>query len=561
MFEELTLIIAIATAVSLVMRFLKQPMMIGYILAGVIVGPTVLNIDTSTDTLHTFGEFGVALLLFIMGLNLNIKVIREIGKVALLASLSQVAIVGGITFAVATVMGYSQTVALYIAVALSLSSTIIVIKLLSDKKEQSRLYAKISVGFLIIQDFLATIAVLFVASSNGGNIEVKQFMLLASKGAVLLGSMLIFRYMILPHMNKLVARSQEFLFLFAISMALGIATLSKIAGFSLEIGALLAGMTLASMPYAIEISSRLKPLRDFFLVLHFIILGSMVDPNVISSSPIKTVVFSLIVLIFNPIAILIIMGLMGYTRKTSFKAGLAMTQVGEFSLILLVLANHHNYIDSATVSLITSVALITIAISTYMIIYSENLYNLTEKHLKLFERRKAKELNERRRRYDLVLFGYQRGGHEFLSTFKKISKKFIVVDYDPNVIDFLEQKQIDYIYGDATDIDLLEEINLKHSKMVVSMISDLGTNKGLASWLQDNNPHCVIIVSADNAEEASELYKLGVSYVILPHYIGSEKISSFIKKSELNKTAFKQYRERHLNYLQTHSSELIESVE
>ena len=135
-----------------------------------------------------------------------------------------------------------------------------------------------------------------------------------------------------------------------------------------------------------------------------------------------------------------------------------------------------------------------------------------------------------------------------------------MVDYDPSVIDFLEQRNIEYMYGDATDSDLLEELNLKHSKLIVSTITDQGTNKSLAKWLEINNPYAVFITTADNAEQAAELYEQGVSYVMLPHYIGSEKIGAFIKRSELKKTAFKEYREKHLQYLQSHH-ELFGSTE
>src|SRR5690606_36105011 len=159
--------------------------------------------------------------------------------------------------------------------------------------------------FLIVQDFLATLAVLLVSSSSSGQITWQDFLPLASKGGALLGGLIIFRYLLLPHLNSLIARSQEFLFLFSIAWALGIATLSKSAGFSLEIGALLAGMTIASMPYATEVASRLKPLRDFFIVLHFVMLGWMVDVGVIQSSPKRTLLFSLIVLVVNPISVLI----------------------------------------------------------------------------------------------------------------------------------------------------------------------------------------------------------------------------------------------------------------
>lgn len=551
-FEELTLVIVFAVAVSLIMRALKQPLMIGHIITGVLVGPAVFNIVQDIHTIEIFAEFGIALLLFIIGLGLNLHILKDISKVAILASLAQVLFVGGTAYAAAILIGYSQTVALFIALALSMSSTIIVLKLLSDKKETGRLYAKVSIGFLLVQDLLATVAVLFVSSSSSGHITWDDFKPLALKGGALLAGVTIIRYLVLPRLHKLIGKSQEFLFIFAIAWALGTAVLSARAGFSLQIGALLAGVALASMPYATEVASRLKPLRDFFIVLHFVMLGALVNLDVIVSSPKRTLLFSLIVLVVNPISVLIIMGLMGYTKKTSFKAGISMTQVGEFSLILLAVAASYGYIAADDVSLITFVALLTIAASTYMILYADKLYAFCERYLRMFERRKARDDNERRRRYDLVLFGYQKGGHEFLPIFRKVSKKHIVVDYDPSVIDYLEQKNIEYMYGDATDPDLLDELNLRHAKLIVSTITDHGTNKYLATWLEDNNPYAVFITTADSAHEAAALYDRGASYVMLPHYIGSEKIGAFLKRSDLTKTAFKGYREQHLKYLQTH---------
>lgn len=551
-FEDLTLIIVLAVAISFIMRLLKQPLMIGHIITGVLVGPAVLNLVNGAETIEIFAEFGIALLLFIIGLGLSLRVFKDVGKVAILASLAQVIFVGGAAYVVATLFGYPHLVSLLIAIALSLSSTIIVLKLLSDLKEQSRLYAKVSIGFLLIQDLLATLAVVFVSSSASGSITLDDFIPLASKAGLVIAGLVVARYAILPHLNATIAKSQEFLFLFSIGWAIGIATLFQSIGFSLEIGALIAGITLASMPFAPEAASRLKPLRDFFIVLHFVILGSLLEIGVVQHSLWQALALAAVVLILNPFSVLLIMGLMGYTKRTSFKAGLAMTQVGEFSLILLAVANRYGYIDAQVVSMVTFVALLTIGVSTYAIIYSDQVYRFFERYLRLFERRKAKDEHHRRKRYDLVLFGYQRGGHEFLPVFRKLSNKYVVVDYDPHVVDFLEQRDIEYIYGDASDPDMLEEINLMHSKLVVSTITDLNTNLLLANWLDKNNASAVFIATADNAEEAARLYELGTSYVMLPHYIGSEKIGSFIKRSGLKKAEFRHFREQHLNYLQSH---------
>ncbi len=558
-FTDLSQVIAIGVLISLFMRIIKQPMIIGYILTGVAVGPTFLNIIQGSASIEIFAQFGIALLLLIVGLGLNTRVIREVGKIAALIGIGKVIIATTIGFAVGKLFGYSTVASLYIGIAMSFSSTIIILKLLTDKKEQNRLYGKISIGFLLVEDLIATLVLILVSSTAKGSFTFTDFTTLLYKSGLLIGSLILVRMVILPRLNKFIANSQEFLFLFAIGWGLGIATLFSWAGFSLEIGALLAGVTLASMPYAQEISSRLKPLRDFFIVLFFISLGSHLILHDIGTILPQALFLSALVLVGNPLIVITIMGLSGYTKKTSFKSGIAGAQVSEFSFILLLLANQLGKVSNEVLSLVTLVALITIAVSSYTFIYSDQLYALFEKYLSLFERKKLRSERERRERFDLVLFGYHKGGRDFLQVFEQLKKPHMVVDYDPSVIDALEAKGTRYVYGDATDLELLTEINLESSKLVVSMITDFPTNQFLANWLQANNPHAVYICTADTIEQAAELYSLGVSYVVLPHFLGTEKISAFIRKSGLKKSEFKHYREKHLVYLQTHYEEFATS--
>ncbi len=552
-FAELSIIIAVAVGMSLFMRIIRQPMIIGHILTGLLVGPSFLELIKSPETINVFSEFGIALLLFIVGLGLNPRIIKEVGKIAGAIAFVKIAVTTGLGFIISRVLGYEVQAALLIGISLSFSSTIIILKLLADKKELSRLYGKVSIGFLLVEDIIATFALVIVAASaSGGGISLEDFGVLLLKFGGLVSGIILLRVLLINHMNQIIAKSQDFLFLFAIGWALGIAALFQHYGFSLEIGALIAGVVLASLPYAQEISSRLKILRDFFIVLFFIGLGSHLELHNITAVLPNAALLALIVLIGNPIVVMTVMGLSGYTKKTSFKTGMTGSQVSEFSLILLLLADRSNLVGKEVVSLVTIVALLTIAISTYMIIYSDTLYLFFERYLHMFERKHVKEKKERRAHYDLVLIGYQKGGHEFLKVFKQLKKKYVIVDYDPSVIDILEHHNEEYLYGDVTDPELLEEINLEHSRLIVSTITDLPTNLQLAQWIEKYSPHAVFIATADSAEEAAELYEAGSAYVILPHYIGSEKISSFIRRSGLKKTEFKHFREKHLSYLQSH---------
>ena len=187
-----------------------------------------------------------------------------------------------------------------------------------------------------------------------------------------------------------------------------------------------------------------------------------------------------------------------------------------------------------------------------MFIYADRLFLLLERYLSLFERKKVKKERTSQRAFEAIVFGYKKGGQEFVKTFRSMQTKFIVVDYDPDVIDTLNSKNVDYLYGDANDAELLEELDLTKLKIVVITLSDFATNAFLLQLLERTNPSCVIICHADNIHEAAELYTLGASYVMLPHYIGNERMSAFIKKNGFKKTEYRKFHDKHIAYLRTH---------
>lgn len=549
-FNELSLIIVVGAVMALIMRLLKQPLIIGHILTGVIAGPALLHVVKSDNTIEIFSKIGITLLLFIIGLGLNPKVVRELGKVAGLGGLLQISSTGLVGFLAAKLLGRTDTEAIFVGAGLAFSSTIIILKLLSDKREQTRLYAKISVGILLIQDIAATFAlILTTAHRSSGGLEFGQLGSLLIRGALLLAPLFIFTGYILPHFQQLVAGSQEFLFLFAIGWGFGIAAAFEHYGFSVEIGALFAGVALASLPYAQEVGARLRPLRDFFVIVFFISLGTRLSGGSLTTNLSQVVLFSLVVLLIKPLIIMTILSAMRYTKRTAFKTATALAQISEFSLIFTILAASNGLISNDLIGTMTLVALISITFSSYGIVYSDRLYERLSKYLSIFERGITRSDNDRNRRYELVLFGHKKGGSEFVKVFRSLKKPYIVVDYDPEVIDSLEHHDVNYIYGDAADIEFLEELGLDKAKLIVSVIGDFQTNEFLGNWLAKHNKDAVYICSADNGSQAADLYEHGSSYVMLPHYIGSEKISAFIKHSGLSKTAFRKFRAQHLEQI------------
>lgn len=552
-FFGLSVIIAIGTAVAMFMRSIGQPLIIGHIITGIIVGPAFLQISSSPDTLTFFGEIGIAFLLFIIGLGMNPRVIGEVGRASFIVATVQIATITTIGWFVCTALGLSSTEALVVGLGLSVNSTIVALKLLSDHKEQGRLYGKLTIGILLVEDIAAAIALIVIASAKDGEwLALGSLVSLVFKGALIGGAMYWISRYVLPKFQKLIAGEQETLFLFAIAWGLGGAALLAKAGFSLEIGALAAGVFLASRPYAQEIAARLRPLRDFFVIIFFIALGTVVSFANISEYFWIIVASVFIVVAVKPLILLTAIGALGYTKRTSFKASIALTNVSEFSIIFAILAVSQGLIDQTIVSLLTIIALSSIAISTYLVTFGDQLYARLAGYLNLFERRKAQADVKPEVNYELVLFGYQRGGHEFVSLFRKMHKKYVVIDYDPEIIDILITRKINHLYGDATDVELLEEAGVERARLIVSTIPDFQVNSFLLDYLERKNPRAVVILHSDDPLEAAKYYEAGASYVVLPHYIGSEKVSEFIGKSGLTKGAFNKQRKRHLDYLEKH---------
>ncbi|MBW3568525.1 cation:proton antiporter [Candidatus Parcubacteria bacterium] len=556
-FTELSVVILVTAIVSIVMKILRQPLILGYILAGLLVGPSIFNLIQSVEMFQTFSALGIALLLFIIGLGMNVSELRKLGKVVPLIAGMSLLTITLLGFASSSLMGFSITEALLIGLALFFSSTIIIIKILSDKREQGRLHGQIAIGVILVEDIIATFALLFIVAGEDGQFNLEQILLLLGKGLLLLAFLAICSTRILPKVSRYMAGTQELLFLFAIAWGFGIATLFKISGFSIEVGALFAGVALAASPYVQEIASRLKPLRDFFVVLFFITLGQSMSLGNIASGIIPAMILSAIVIIGKPLIITSTMGFLGYTKRVSFKTGINLSQISEFSIILVVLAVSSGLARPEVASIITLVAIITIAISTYLMHYDDQLFaKFDQIKFKLFEKEVTYREHKRSEGYPIVLLGYHHGGHEFVRIFKQMKHRFMVIDYDPEIIDLMEQQKIAYLYGDVTDTELLKEANIEKSKLVVSTISDHSTNVFLVNLILKSNPDCAIICHAENVHQATELYDLGASYVMIPHYIGSEKIGQFIKRTGLNKAEFKKFRDRHLAHLENHAPDI-----
>ncbi|MBI5072692.1 cation:proton antiporter [Candidatus Woesearchaeota archaeon] len=554
---QLSMVILIAIVFGAIMRLLKQPLLIGYILTGIVASPSLLNLVSSTDSITVLSQIGIAFLLFMVGLTINPRVIKEVGRVSVISAVGQVLFTAIICYFLAKFLGFSTIAAEYIAVATTFSSTIIIMKLLSDKGDLDKLYGRIAIGFLIVQDLIAVFVLMLISSTANTFTTTMSLPAQIARtlfvGVGVLFLLFLIGMYVLPKILDRVAKSQEFLLLFSVGWCLLLAALFWAMNFSLEIGALLAGITLSLSPYRYEISSKMKPLRDFFIVIFFIILGAQLSFGNMQHSFSSILIFSLFILIGNPLILMIIMGFLGYTKRTSFEVGLTVAQVSEFSFIMIALGVKVGHLTQDILAFMTIVGLITIAGSTYLIMYSEKWYALCEPWLGIFERKGKKQDAKKvshAQKYDILLFGYNRMGYDLLESFKKLKKKFLIVDYDPEIVLKLTKAGYDCKYGDASDVELLEELSISKAKMIISTIPDTNINALLIKKTREKNSHSICIVISHYVDEAMHLYKAGATYVVMPHFIGGGHTSTMIKRYGLNVNKFLKERASHLKNLQ-----------
>ena len=527
LFAELSIVIGVAFAVSIVMSILRQPLIIGHIITGLIVGPVIAK-SLSPDTFTLFSQIGIAILLFTVGINLNPKTIKEFGVVALVTGVGQVVITSLIGYFVAISIGFSNIASLYIGIALAFSSTIIILKLISDKGDMETLYAKISIGFLLIQDFIAITLMFIIPLMSAGDSTFGQISIVFARSIIMIALVLVLGFYFLPKINKFLAKNLELLFLFSLVWGLGIANLFKFTGFSIEAGALIAGIALSNLPSRHEINAKITPLRDFFIILFFILLGSQMSSTNVFEILTPAIIFSLFVLIGNPLILMIIMGILGYKKRTSLQTGLVVAQVSEFSLILMALGVSFGHISNKELSLVTFVALITIFGSSYLIMYSDKIYKAISKYLNIFEKKNAKEKRIRKEKYPIILFGGNRVGYDFIEQFNKTGKPFLVIDHDPENVELLKKQGVNVDYGDAMDLDYLESLELSEIELVVSTIPDPNANLLINEVVREQNKNAIVVVVSHKIQDALSHYQNGVNYVILPHFLGGFQASKIV---------------------------------
>ena len=479
-FVSVALILALAVAGGAIAKLLRQPVVVSFIVVGILAGPTAFNLVEGAEEIRLFAKFGIAILLFLVGLKLDFHMIRSTGKVALIAGLSQVAFTAAVGFGLAVLFGFETTTALYIAVALTFSSTIIIIKLIGDKRELDTLYGRIAVGILIVQDILvvaAMVVIVTIGTPGEGSVVTDLVVTLASS-AVFLGVAAFASRFVLEKVLDWISKSPELTLLFGVAWAIVLAAISTLIGLSMEIGAFVAGVSLASTAYRESLGARMVSLRDVMLLFFFIELGASLTFADALGQLWPAIVLSVFVLVGKPLIVFTIMGWMGYRSITSFRTGVALAQISEFSLILIALGFSLGQVDSAVLSLVTLVAVFTITVSSYFILYTDKLYSMMQGFMHLFERGKAEAVDEESQSlsFDAIVVGSGRFGTEVISGLISSGSSVLAVDLDPDALARAREIGAETLFGDVGDPDFAKMLPMHQSDTLICTAPDRSTN-------------------------------------------------------------------------------------
>ena len=528
-FFDIGAIIIIATVFAFIAKALKQPLIPAYVLTGIIIGP-ILGLITNTEIITTLSEIGIAFLLFIVGLEMDLRKLRDVGLISSVGGMVQMLSIFTATFILAVFLGFVYREAIYLGLIIAFSSTMVVVKLLSDKHEIDTLHGRIIIGFLLMQDIIAILALSVLLTID--NFSFSFLILSVVKGIVVFLVAVAASKFLFPALFEFAAKSQELLFIAAVSVSFAFSILFYYIGFSIAIGAFVAGVTLANLPYNIEIIGKVKSLRDFFAVIFFVSLGMELLLGSFGALLKPLIIFIILIIFLKPLITMFLCSFFGYKKRTAFLTSISLAQISEFSLIIVAQGLFLGHLSQEIFSLTVILAVATIVSTSYFIKYEDKLYRKLAGFLEIFDRLTGTYNDLEyvpRKKHEVILCGYNRIGYSIVNTLKRLKKKLLVVDFNPEVIRKLIDEKIPCIYGDVGDLEVLGRLNLREAKMVISTVPKKRDNLLLIKKTKEENKKVVVFVNASHVEDALRLYDAGADYVLLPHFLGGEHVSLLIE--------------------------------
>lgn len=534
-FLQIGIVTIMAALLGVVARVFRQPILLAYIVAGVLLGTSGLNVIHNPGLTQDIATIGIIFLLFLVGLELDVSKVKTLGRVVVVTSLVQMVLVGAAGYGLTHLLGYGNNEAFYLGLAVAFSSTAVVMKLLLDRKDLASLYGRVAIGILLLQDVVAILVLMLISGVGAGTLDPVVLVNFLVRGTLFLGGTWLVTKYVLGPLFYYIAKSTELLFLMSVAWAFLFAIVADQLGFSKEIGAFLAGLSLATLPYTLEIIGRVRPLKDFFLVIFFVVLGLQISWPVVEHNLVLILALSGLVVFGKSLLISVTMTRQGYPKRPAYLTGASLGQMSEFSLLVVLLGAQYGHLSQEFVALTATLLAVTIILNTYWNSLNRYLYPVLVWPLRFLGGKiRSKELRYRPQKMQghILLFGANRMGYQMLKTLEAMKRNVLVIDHNPEVIRRLLRRGVACVYGDIDDLELLEEMGLADARMVISTVPNTSANLYMIEQTRQTNPEAFIIVTSDSIPDALDLYTAGADYVILPHLLGGEQASLLLEEVE-----------------------------
>ena len=527
-FYELVLIFGAVAAGGLLAERLRVPLLTVYLVTGLILGPAVSGLVAAHESFASLGSLGVSLFLFSIALGLDLRSFRNSGLPALTAGIAQIVVTAGLALAIGRIVDLQREELLLLVLALTISSTVVATKMLAERKEMDSLHGQLSIAVNILHDLLAVLVIVWfssISSQSEGGMAARKFLSLMVGAAVLVGGYVIGGNAVLRLLHRTL-RNTELQLIVVLTLAVGYAALASALGFSREIGAFVAGLTVAASPYKESVGSRLMPLRDFLLLFFFLDVGMRVDVKGLGEMVWAVGGLSFFVLVVKPLILLIILLSLGFSLRTSFRTSIILGQVSEFALLLAGAGVTAHWVSERFMILIAGTALVTLLLSPLLIWNMDALFPWVVPIFGRWGRREERVLQpleeERCKPPDVICFGAGRYGFHLLRCLRDRGRSVLAVDFDPEVLRKCHNESIPAIYGDVDDEGLFDRLPLGEAKWVVCTIPSVEVARKIVSALKIREWHGHIAVTVLEEEHETALEKIGAHVILRPDLDGAE---------------------------------------
>ena len=542
---DIGITVIVSAIVVVILSRLKQPIILGYLLTGTLLGPEIgrlvfgdeiarFILIKDAENIEVISELGLVLLLFIIGLELNPQKIGSSGRRIIVPGLLQfpLSVLLGFSFYYFFLDSAGYLKSLYLGIFVSLSSTAIVVKILYDKLEMETLYGRLSIGILIFQDIWAILVI--ALQPNFHDPEILTAIIAVLKSAALLAAGFIFSRFILKSIFSWIDQSPELVVIVSIGWCGIMSGAGQAIGLSMEMGALIAGISISIFPYSIHVTTRVSVLRDFFLSLFFVSLGMKIPVPEASYLP-EVLLLLGILFAVRLIAIIPLSMLSGGSFRNSFLSSLTLGQISEFSLVIATIGASLGHIDDNLFAVVLYSMSVTSILSSYVIKYNMHIFRLMEKFTGISTKTDDDE-SRSGKSYPIVVLGCHRGALELFSILSDLKptmrKDILVIDYNMESIKSLQLQEFGTLFGDISNIDTLKHAHIEKSKIILSTIPDMLlkgiTNEKLIHICKSIAPDAIVVGSAESGSHAAKLKRAGADRVIMPYSMIGETLADFL---------------------------------